>query len=72
MNGFSRGVVLVCEECGDRTVLGGRLSAWYSESTRFGCECGRELTLADRLDRQRASKVGDVESAVSPVSSLHR
>jgi len=71
MNGSSRRVVLVCEECGDRTVLGGVLSVWYSESTRFGCECGRELTLADRLDRQRASKVVDVESAVRPVSSLH-
>jgi len=72
MNGSSRRVVLVCEECGERSVLGGALSVWYSQSTRFGCECGRELTLADRLDRQRASKVGDVESAMRPVSSLHR
>ncbi len=72
MNGSSRRVVLVCEECRERTVLGGPLSVWYSESTRFGCECGRELTLADRLDRQRASKAGDVQSAVRPVSSLYR
>jgi hypothetical protein len=53
MNGTSRRVVLVCEECGDRTVLGGALSVWYSESTRFECECGRELTLADRLETDR-------------------
>ena len=72
MNGSSRRVVLVCEECGERTVLGGPLSVWYSESTRFRCECGRELTLADRLDQQRASKAGDVQSAVRPVSSLYR
>ena len=50
MNGSSRRVILVCEECGERTVLGGPLSVWYSQSTRFGCECGRELTLAERLD----------------------
>jgi hypothetical protein len=72
MNGFSRRVILVCEECGDRTVLGGPLSVWYSGSTRFGCECGRELTLADRLDQQRASKARDVTSAARPISPLYR
>jgi hypothetical protein len=72
MNGFSRRVILVCEECGDRTVLGGPLSVWYSESTRFGCECGRELTLADRLDQRRASRAGDVRSSARPVSPLYR
>ncbi len=72
MNGSSRRVILVCEECGERTVLGGPLSVWYSQSTRFGCECGRELTLADRLDQQRASKANGITSAVRPVSPLYR
>jgi hypothetical protein len=57
----------VCEECGERIVLGGPLSVWYSESTRFGCECGRELTLADRLDQQR-----NATSAGSSPSPLYR
>jgi hypothetical protein len=58
MNGSSRRVILVCEECGERMVLGGPLSVWYSESPHFGCECGREFTLADRLDQQRVSRAG--------------
>ena len=49
----SERVVLICEECGERTVLGGPISVWLSASTFFGCECGKRLTLADRLDRQR-------------------
>ena len=72
MNGSSRKVILVCEECGERTVLGGALSVWYSESTHFGCECGRELTLADRLDQQRVSTAGDVTSAARMVLPLYR
>ncbi len=72
MNGSSRRVILVCEECGERTVLGGRLSVWYSQSTRFGCECGRELTLADRIDQQRISRAGDISSAARPVPPLYR
>jgi hypothetical protein len=72
MNGSSKRVVLVCEECGDRTVLGGPLSVWYSQSTRFGCECGRELTLADGLDQPRISRAGDVTSVGRPPSPLYR
>ena len=72
MNGSSRRVILVCEECGERTVLGGPLSVWYSQSTRFGCECGRELTLADRLDQQRVGRARDVMSAEGPVSLRYR
>ena len=70
MNGSSRRVILVCEECGERTVLGGPLSVWYSKSTRFGC--GRELTLADRLDQQWASKANGITSAGRPASPLYR
>jgi hypothetical protein len=49
MEASSRNVVLLCEVCGERTVLGGPLSVWRSESTSFGCECGEQLTLSDQL-----------------------
>ena len=49
MKSSSRNVVLLCEVCGERTVLGGPLSVWRSESTSFGCECGEQLTLSDQL-----------------------
>ena len=57
---FSGRVILVCEECGERTVLDGSLLAWRQESKVFGCDCGKLLTPSDRLeapatdDRQRA------------------
>ena len=66
MNGSCGRVILVCEECGEQTVLGGPLSVWYSENTSFGCGCGRELTLADRLDQQRVGRARDVTSAARP------
>jgi hypothetical protein len=47
-----RSVVLVCEECGERVVLLGPLSAWRSERAVFECGCGEDLTLADRLDEE--------------------
>ena len=50
MEGSVRNVVLVCEECGGRTVLGGPLSVWRSGSTSFECECGAQLTLSHQLD----------------------
>lgn len=71
MDGSSKRVILVCEECGERTVLGGPLSVWYSESTYFGCECGREFTLADRLEHQRVSRIGHITGAARPTSPLH-
>ncbi len=49
MEGCERDVILVCEVCGEWTVLGGPLAVWRSESTTFGCECGEQLTLAARL-----------------------
>ena len=51
MEGSTRNVVLACEVCGERTVLGGPFSVWCSEGTTFGCECGEELTLAARVER---------------------
>jgi hypothetical protein len=50
----SKGVVLVCEECGERVVLAGPLSAWHSECAVFECGCGEGLTLADRLEKKTA------------------
>jgi len=48
----SKSVVLVCEECGERLVLVGSLSAWRSEHAVFECGCGEGLTLADRLEEE--------------------
>jgi hypothetical protein len=53
-----RNIVLVCEVCGERTVLEGPLAVWHSGRTTFACECGRRLTLADRPDpTERPEKV---------------
>jgi hypothetical protein len=43
-------VVLQCEECGERIVLGGPLSVWNCGSTSFACGCGAQLTLSQQLD----------------------
>ena len=48
-----RQVVLLCEECGEKVVLGGPESVWRSARTFFDCECGQRLTLADREDETR-------------------
>jgi hypothetical protein len=50
-----RNIVLVCEVCGERTVLEGPLAVWHSGRTTFSCECGRRLTLADRLEPAQCS-----------------
>ncbi len=50
MKGPIRNIVLLCGECGEKMVLGGPLAVWRSASTSFGCECGKRLTLSDRLD----------------------
>ena len=51
-----RNIVLVCEECGERTVLEGPLAVWCSGRTTFSCECGRRLTLADRLETKETKE----------------
>jgi hypothetical protein len=53
MKGPSRYVVLICEECGERTVLEGWASVRRLGDPSFGCECGERLALADRLGRRR-------------------
>ena len=62
MESPSGNIVLLCEECEERTILGGPLAVWRSTSTSFGCECGKRLTLSDRLDDARSSKVDQVRS----------
>src|ERR671932_1628144 len=57
MRDAERDIVLVCEICGGRTVLGGPLAVWRSESTTFSCECGERLTLADRADPGGSNRV---------------
>jgi hypothetical protein len=53
----SRSVVLVCEECGERVVVGGSLSAWRSEHAVFECGCGEGLTFANRLEEKTTELV---------------
>jgi hypothetical protein len=43
-------VVLVCEECGERLVLGDPDEVWLSTRTLFECECGHDVSLASRLE----------------------
>ena len=50
----SEHIVLECK-CGERLILLGFESDWHSEGrTTFECECGQELTFADRLDKETA------------------
>jgi hypothetical protein len=51
----SEQIVLECSRCGERLILLGFESDWYSEGrTVFECECGEKLTLADRIDGETA------------------
>ena len=60
--GCSRSIVLVCEECGERTVLVGALSAWLSEGTAFECGCGEAVTLTDGLDQETTELANVVDA----------
>jgi hypothetical protein len=67
MEGSVRNVVLLCEVCGGRTVLGGPLSVWRCESTSFECECGVRLTLSHQLDSSETDKPAETRAG-----ALHR
>ena len=43
-------VILECEECGERLVLGDPDEVWLSTRTLFECECGHYVSLASRLE----------------------
>ena len=74
MEGSEKDIILVCEVCSERTVLGEPLAVWRSESTTFGCECGERLTLASRLDsgtsNEAATTHRDRRATGSAASSL--
>jgi hypothetical protein len=71
MEEFERDIILVCEVCGERMVLGGPLSVWRSECTTFGCECGERLTLADRLGSRGSNEASTTSAARPPTSLLY-
>ncbi len=50
MGRLSERVVLMCEECGERIVLGDPDEVWLSTRTLFECECGHNVSLANRLE----------------------
>jgi hypothetical protein len=50
MGRSSERVILVCEQCGEWLVLGEPEEVWLSTRTLFECECGREVSLASRLE----------------------
>jgi hypothetical protein len=68
VNDPSRGGILVCEVCGQRTVLDRPLSVWCLRGTPFGCECGERLTLADGIDQKEFSEASGTTNATSPTS----
>jgi hypothetical protein len=67
MRSSVRNVVLLCEGCGGRTVLGAPLSVWHSGRTSFRCECGARLKLSHQLDHSEAN-----ERAETRAGALHR
>ncbi len=61
--GYAKRVVLECDACEERTVLGRPTEVWLSGPTDFECErCGRMLTLADKLDAGGPGAEGAGES----------
>jgi hypothetical protein len=67
MENSVKDVVLQCEGCGERTVLGGPLSVWSRGCPSFRCECGNLLTLSQRLGPTGADKRAHRRAA-----ALHR
>jgi hypothetical protein len=65
VNGLSKGGILVCEECGQRTVLDGPLSAWCSGGASVGCECGEGKPLAAiPLSQDREGRSGSLKPRI--------
>ena len=56
MEGSGQEVVLQCEGCGERIVLGGPVWVWNCGSTSFACGCGARLTLSQQVDLPRAEE----------------
>ncbi len=49
MGRFSGSVILLCEECGERPVLGDPDEVWLFTRTPFERECGHDVSLVNRL-----------------------
>jgi hypothetical protein len=63
VDGLSKGGILVCEECGQSTVLDGPLSAWCSGGAPFRCKCSEGKPIAEiplRQDQQGRSASPEV------------
>jgi len=57
MRRFEEGMVLICEECGERIVLPGPEEVWRPEPAVFGCRCEEEgLILEDRAQDDSLAK----------------
>jgi hypothetical protein len=52
MGDSTKRVVLLCDECGERTVPDDPEAVWRSGYTAFECRCGEKLTLADRREEK--------------------
>jgi hypothetical protein len=50
MQRYSGSTVLICEECGKRMVLTDpEVLIWRSKRPVFDCDCGKKLTLDNRI-----------------------
>jgi hypothetical protein len=67
MRSSVRNVVLLCEGCGGRTVLGAPLSVWHSGRTSIRYECGARLKLSHQFDPSERD-----EPAKTRAGALHR
>lgn len=48
-------IILECKGCGENTILLGLEEDWSPERSEFGCQCGRNLTLADQANEEVVS-----------------
>ncbi len=60
--------VLLCEECGQRTVVDGPLSVSSSGFATFSCRCGERLALAGGLDHSGPGEASRATNAAPPIS----
>jgi hypothetical protein len=64
-------VILVCEHCGERLVLGEPEEVWLSTRTRFECECGRDVSLASRLEEPTRAENYETQQ-IKPASGRYK
>lgn len=59
MEDSGKNVVLLCEGCGERIVLGGPVWVWNCGSTSFACGCGAQLTLSQQLAHPETEELAE-------------